>query len=544
MGIDMNNPASNRCGYTWPEDHEFADDPDNQSCCYRETLSGSNQCLWHAETTVEGKTTDALERSVESEGKYSPLFDGAILHNLEINFDISNLSFRDSKARNVVFREANLKNSDFRCADLFNVRFERSMLSNASFRHANLDEAYIVHSDLNTTNFTKVSMQDSYLNAPDFCKTIFTQADLSDATFLDADLSDSLFDNANLSNTVFKDTNLSGASLVSSNLTNVNFEDSDLYAANLKKAILSNVELVGANLTDTQLQKADLSGVNLTDSALYNANLRKTNLTATQLKGVELTNANLQRATLTDALLEDATMHEVDLENAVLVRTNLFDADLTDCKPHGASFVDVQINSGTEFGSPDSKWWQNWLFSPKSRCAYDPTNDRVSTSENDSKIKQSLAKAADTYQTFEEIARDNAQPGRQSKMFVRRQEMQRQLEFHDRNYGKWAFSWISSLLFNYGESLGRIFAWGGLIILAYGIVYWQFDLIIGADGEFITNFIDSLYFSTLTFSTLGMGDFQPSPASTLARGLVLSQAVGGAVIIAIFVFVLGRRAAR
>lgn len=54
-------------------------------------------------------------------------------------------------------------------------------------------------------------------------------------------------------------------------------------------------------------------------------------------------------------------------------------------------------------------------------------------------------------------------------------------------------------------------------------------------------YFESLYFSTLTFTTLGMGDYEP-----LGFGQVLATAntAFGAILVALLVFVLGRRAAR
>ncbi|KTG24796.1 hypothetical protein AUR66_16555 [Haloferax profundi] len=156
-----------------------------------------------------------------------------------------------------------------------------------------------------------------------------------------------------------------------------------------------------------------------------------------------------------------------------------------------------------------------------------------------------LEKAAATYQSFEILARENAKPSLQSEMFVLRQDMQRKRYGVKGEYDKWAFAWISRSMFKYGESLGRIIAWGTLLVCVYAFFYLQFDLVIeGSGGEFINRPIDALYFSTLTFTTLGFGDFQPSPVSEVARLLVTSQAALGAILIAIFVFVLGRRAAR
>lgn len=52
----------------------------------------------------------------------------------------------------------------------------------------------------------------------------------------------------------------------------------------------------------------------------------------------------------------------------------------------------------------------------------------------------------------------------------------------------------------------------------------------------------NLYFSVVTFTTLGYGDIQPSNAAT--RALAGVESLLGAALIALLVFVLGRRATR
>jgi hypothetical protein len=51
-----------------------------------------------------------------------------------------------------------------------------------------------------------------------------------------------------------------------------------------------------------------------------------------------------------------------------------------------------------------------------------------------------------------------------------------------------------------------------------------------------------LSFSVVTFSTIGYGD--PYPVGTGAKLLVGIESLGGALLIALFVFVLGRQVAR
>lgn len=60
-------------------------------------------------------------------------------------------------------------------------------------------------------------------------------------------------------------------------------------------------------------------------------------------------------------------------------------------------------------------------------------------------------------------------------------------------------------------------------------------------GGWLTAFPDSRYFSTLTFTTLGFGDFQPAG---WGRTLVTLETSFGATLLALLVFVLGRWAAR
>jgi|GEM_PF-7020932 Ion channel. len=114
----------------------------------------------------------------------------------------------------------------------------------------------------------------------------------------------------------------------------------------------------------------------------------------------------------------------------------------------------------------------------------------------------------------------------------------------------WGANQLFRAVFKHGKSFARLFIAAAVIILALAGTYCQANLVIDnpdalqSEREFISNPLDAVYFSTLRFTTLGLGEFQPSAASQLGRGLVLLQAVLGAILIAMFVFVLGRRAAR
>jgi hypothetical protein len=60
-------------------------------------------------------------------------------------------------------------------------------------------------------------------------------------------------------------------------------------------------------------------------------------------------------------------------------------------------------------------------------------------------------------------------------------------------------------------------------------------------GELGDTLLDSLYFSAVTFTTLGFGDFSPTG---FGRVLATVEAALGVTLFAVLVFVLGRRATR
>jgi hypothetical protein len=124
--------------------------------------------------------------------------------------------------------------------------------------------------------------------------------------------------------------------------------------------------------------------------------------------------------------------------------------------------------------------------------------------------------------------------------------------------------WAKAIYY-YGESAQHsLYSWG-FVILIFGIFYAVFGIIarnnlFGLCGQFdiltsggsifsisdnnLINFIKSLfncmYFSAVTFTTLGFGDFHPDKLTKLYAAL---EACIGAVMMALFVLSFARRTA-
>lgn len=91
---------------------------------------------------------------------------------------------------------------------------------------------------------------------------------------------------------------------------------------------------------------------------------------------------------------------------------------------------------------------------------------------------------------------------------------------------RWCMSMIDSLLWGYGEKPGRILVAASVLIAAYAGVYDSVAWIDENGAQYAPRLSDCLYFSVVTFTTLGYGDI--TPKTDLLKALAASQAALGA----------------
>ena len=102
---------------------------------------------------------------------------------------------------------------------------------------------------------------------------------------------------------------------------------------------------------------------------------------------------------------------------------------------------------------------------------------------------------------------------------------------------------FGKILFGYGERPLRVLISGAFIIILCTLFY-MFEGQLNYKGELVkgSEFINSLYFSTTTFTTLGFGDFYP--ADQFTRFVAMIEALAGASLTALFVVCLAKRFSR
>lgn len=395
-------------------------------------------------------------------------------------------------------------------------------------------------------------------------------ADLSGANLYNADLSGADLAGANLGEANLKFADLNGADLHRADLSGADLLGANLSEANLKKADLrGEAYLRGANLKETNLFKSHLNEVDLVDADLTGADMRYNNLSEADLALADLSKADLDNADLSGADLHRADLSEGDLSGADLSEANLREVNLTEAnlrqttldrvKLYETILESIEINEGTT-AQPPSLWEQEadadaeeGSFSQLGLCRL----RGLGRSESD---PDDLQRAEQQYRRIERLYRENdLRPNR--ALAIQEKHARRKRALAEGNYGRWLRGAFSRWVFGYGLLIWPILT---VMILAIVVCTFVYPILGFEDGTLAASATEtstvayqtfppslswetavtlgqSLYFSTITFSTLGYGDLSPTG---LARAVATVESFIGALSMAYLVSVLSRRVIR
>lgn len=252
------------------------------------------------------------------------------------------------------------------------------------------------------------------------------------------------------------------------------------------------------------------------------------------MRKTQFDEANLNRATL-----ENADLTNADFAQAYLYQTRLTGAQIND---------KTQFYAAGEVGDP----------STANACRYDsgvaPDSPAMSVTEQaatDADPEEARARRArSTYSRLEDLATENGFPDLKSEMFIRRQDARRELLFAQNQRVKGAFAQIQKWLFRYGESFRRVATISGGIILLSWVWFLMSGVVATPQGKQVTLSAvrddppliwETFYYSVSVFFA-GQGTF--SPTEIWGQLSILFVRASGPILLALLVFVLGRRAAR
>lgn len=285
--------------------------------------------------------------------------------------------------------------------------------------------------------------------------------------------------------------------------------------------------LDGANLRAASLPNGNrFAGCKLIGADFSLADVRAANFTDADLREVSFENANAQNGNFDRANLEDAVMRGTDIRGASFVDTKLDEVDLSRSR----------INRATAFGTVSI--YETELFESD-----DPTVQR-----------EKYEAATWTYRMLQRVAEDNARRGQMYDYYQLEKDLRRRFSWKTKYYTQAIGAEISRWTMGYGYNIWRILGTSALFIIICAISFPLTGGILEADSELVYTlndpeteptghillvFYKSLYFSTITFATLGYGDIQP--IGPWARALAAIESLMGGILMALIVVVLFQR---
>lgn len=477
------------CGYT--ENQENLPEGIPAVSCEEPVWGDEERCIWHSE--VDNKPTGELEREWET----APTrIDGLYLSESQVGDRI-----------------------DFESKILYAADFSGSDLTEADFRDADLDFA-------------------------DFSNTI-----LRSARF---DTEDTILTNANFKEAKCKDTRFQRATLHNSHFelaiaNSVKMQHVDAADADFSKSVFHDAKLIDANLRSTEFTGAEL----------HQAECGRVNLESACLKGADLRGSSLVDANLYNTDLRDAEIdHETDFGIKIFrefIADNESEGDIATKLTSPPQNTELDRGShGTDY-TDESKYNSNWNSYEKRLRSHHKFVRGVSRlihripGQSSKKSAKLLEESEEIYSNIKQLCRSNPVPQKQRHFNIREKEVKRK-----RAYSSGSLSWFrwSSLRWSmlYGESAKHVIISALVTVLICAILYPIFGVqtvgnriveysISGTIS--VTYTLDILFFSLRRLISTSNGGYVPIGVS---EWIALIQTTIGALLVAMLVFTLGRRA--
>lgn len=591
--------SKDHCGFTLqPEDMsgEVDENIENKRewhlktkavCCVRRTIENGDRCIWH--TDVNGKSIEDIQ---EQEILTGERLDGAKLQNMALN-------------NKIAFSECWLIGANFRNTDLSESTLDQAVLAGSILEDATLKSASLIGTDLRGATLADASLTNAELTNADLSDSFLESADLSNTYLKGADFSNAFLYGANLKNASFYRSNAFNADFPEADLTNTSLFNTNFSRTNLQAANLSNATFIGVDFTDGLFTAADITNTefissDLTGASLSGVDLSRAMFSQSKARWTDFSQATLESTDLTDSDLVGADFEGAILKDAILDGATLYGVRFYDAKLHGTSinhrtnFSRVTIyeqeanqrqmfDGNTTIPSAPAGPHTKFNLAVRSGAALNRRTETTSQGRIDNIIRrvkesgswlrnhwtlsatkqydivESLDKAINVYRSRQRLHRENSQPADVEKPYIREKHSRRKRAFVNGDRVNWlkysSFRWIML----YGESPTRVVGTSLVVILLFAIAYpllggvhitsnpathTFFDPFnsINFESTTIRTFLSNVYFSTVTFSTLGYGGIQPATSAT--KFLASLQSLIGNILMALLVAVFARRALR
>lgn len=419
--------------------------------------------------------------------------------------------------------------------------------------------------------------QDSYRICIESLKEKLSEANLQYVNLAQADLANARLTSADLTSADLSGASLNGASLFKAKLKGANLTSATLVGARMERAVLTrtkteNAVLRGSHLKLANLEGADFSYANMEGTNLADVRAKGASFHHAWIHGVlQGWNMDLRDADLFDANLEGSNIWNSDLRGANLTDANLTHTSIRYCRLYGANFTKAKID-GADLREIKQIAYTKWIMfgdallwwvrvvrkADCGRCFIHKMRRHLlvrgfvyrfvrrahgilkrATEAREKKIFYPLFFLRDIAQAvlvvYRALIRRKARvesltnwlgvsgvgTARMDDSFTARYIKDNAFieEFRSRHPG-WAFLWRWTCF--YGQSFALWAFWCVAFALFFALLYATTGIVeldaktVFGSGEIVrreATWLTHIYFSVVTFTTLGFGDVTPNCAA-------------------------------
>lgn len=526
--------------------------------CVRAPSARSTSCFWHSE--IDGKTSEEVDSRLNEDA----LLAGAYLEEAEISsLNIRSADFFDASFIGALIDDLDAMFIKFRNCTFRDVTIESSHFRETNFEHTYWKDSEITGSDFTGTCFQNTSWQGVSAVDCEFNRSNWECSKVNNSTFTNCRLNGAKFEDVTWEDVDMKSCHLRSLKASESLFWKCTFEG-PLHASNFKNSNLRRSNISTRDGTSVKFPEAKLEQVTAERCELHHAVfdedsiLDSADLSHADLESAYMAEISAESADFTGANLENANLRGSNLKKSNLSQANLFDADLRKANIYGTITDNARINPSTSFSD-------DYLIS-LTDCISDSREGYLSvipgfansTYNNISELDDlDFDKAAWIHQRLEELFSKNQLRDLSQKHYQKRKTIRTIQSSLNGRYGNrsWWLLWLSKHSSKHGESPLRILSISGLVMILYAGLYSISDVLTGPDGEIeyrignlldlsgysladvVTGFGENIYFSIVTFTTLGY----VQPKSAISKMLTGSEALIGTILMAALIFVWGRK---
>lgn len=288
---------------------------------------------------------------------------------------------------------------------------------------------------------------------------------------------------------------------------------------NLKKARCGHLDFSGLDLRNSSFSQAEIS-----DSLFIGTVLSGCDMIGSKFNSCDFIGSEMQDSNYTRAVFSHCSFSHSDLASSYFVEAHFKEVDFM-----GASLYEAVLWNADLAGAKNLK--KRNFRDPLSR-SQDP---KTGLSEKDPLM------ATESYRSLKRHFYQKGYYEDASWAAYQELTMERK-HFLKKKDPRFLASLLMDVLSGYTEKPARVILSSFGIIFSFGCIYYWLDAVcpsINPGGGSI-GFWNNLYFSFITFTTVGFGDFVPR-AHLLVKALVAAESFSGPFMAGLFIFTLTRR---